>query len=280
MAYAGPPTFVPAADGGPSPGGADAKGGPGGGVRRTAPARHTRRAGRAFGRLHHPAPPMRPVLLAALAAVLALPAAAQPVLPDSADAYVSPLFGIASIGSQGTSWVAGLDAGRRVGALDVGVRALVGDVTYGEGGAYAAAGPTVGITRRLPGGVEADARALGLVTFADPGGAGGFGFRAVQGTAQATVGRPVRLVGSLRLVPTVGAYGTACATSGLDAAPGARCAEAGALVGADLRFRLLGADVSLPAVAGIPLVGNDDAGRVGAFDLVPAPISAGLRIQF
>ena len=224
---------------------------------------------------------MRPVLLAALAAALALPAAAQPVLPDSADAYVSPLLGVASVGSLGTSWVAGLDAGRRIGAgADVGFRALVGDVTYGEGGAYVAAGPTVGITRRLAGGFEADARALGLVAFADPGGAAGFGFRTVQGTAQATVGRPIRLVGSLRLVPTAGAYGTACATSGLEVRPGARCAEAGALVGVDLRFRLLGADVSLPAVVAIPVVGNDDAGQVGAFDLVPAPVSASVRIQF
>ena len=198
---------------------------------------------------------------------------------------MSPLLGIGYASSRGTSFVVGLDAGRRVGVgLDVGFRAVAGDVTFGDAGVYVAAGPSVGLTRRFRGGVEADARLLGLASFADVGGAGsagGFGLRTVHGTAQATLSRPFRLVGSLRLVPTAGAYGTVCATRGLDAGrPGAECAEAGALVGADLRFRLLGADVSLPIVVPVPVVGNTEAGQVGAFNVVSAPITGGLRVRF
>ena len=227
---------------------------------------------------------MRLSLLTALAAALALPALAQPALPDSADAYVSPTFGIGHVSSQGTAYVVGLDAGRRLGSgVDVGFRLIGGDATYGDAGAYLSAGPTVGLTRHLPGGVEADVRALGLATFADLGGlrsSDGFGLRTLRGTAQATLGRPVRLVGSLQLVPTVGAYATACTTVGFETAPGAGCAEAGALAGAELRFRLFGADVSIPLVVPIRLAGNDRAGEIGAFSVNQSPVTGGIRVRF
>ena len=222
------------------------------------------------------------MLLAALAAVLALPAVAQPALPDSGDTYVTPMFGLASVGSLGTAYVVGLDAGRRLGSgADVGFRLRGGDATYGDVGGYLSLGPTVGLTRRLPGGFEADVRALGLATFADLGGLrSSDGLRVVRGTAQATLGRPLRIAGSVQLVPTIGAYATACATLGLDTPDDARCAEAGALAGAEFRFRLFGADVSVPLVVPIRVFGNDRAGQIGPFEAFPAPITGGLRVRF
>ena len=212
-------------------------------------------------------------------------AAAQPALTDSSDTYVTPIFGIASFGSVGTSYLVGLDAGRRLpSGLDVGFRALGGDVTYGEAGSYLEVGPQVGLTRRLPAGLEADVRAVATASFADLGPstqAEGFGLRVVRGAAQTTLSRPFRLVGSLKLAPTVGAYGTACATVGFESLrQNAQCAEAGAIVGLDVRFRVLGADVSLPVVVGLPLIGNDHAGRLGTFGVPSAPITGGLRVQF
>ncbi|WP_420457469.1 hypothetical protein [Rubrivirga sp.] len=221
----------------------------------------------------------------ALAALLAPSVLAQPVLTDSSDTYVSPLFGIGSSGGGRTAFLVGADVGRRVApSVDLGARVIGGDLTYGDGGAFLTVGPTLGTTRRLGAGVELDARLLGTATFADLGprvGDDGFGLRRIQGTGQVSLSRPLRVVGSLRLAPTVGAYGTACRVIGYEVTGAAlRCAEAGALAGVDVRFRLFGADVSLPVVAPIRLVGNDAAGRLGLFDVSQVPITGGLRVRF
>ncbi len=225
-------------------------------------------------------------LALALAVLLAPALAAQPVLVDSADVYVSPLLGFGYGGSEvGTSFSVGADAGYRVTpAFDIGVRALAGDLGYDEGGAFLTVGPTLGTSRRLGAGVELDARLLGTATFADLGpgvGDDGFGLRRLQGTGQVSFSRPLRVVGSLKLAPTVGAYATACRVVGYEVTgAGLGCAEAGALAGVDVRFRLFGAGVSFPVVAPIRLVGNDDAGRLGLLDVSQVPITGGMRIRF
>ena len=219
--------------------------------------------------------------LAAFAlALLALPAAAQPALPDSATRYLSPIFGMG--GSNGIdALVVGVEAGQRISpTLDVGLLVVGGDNRYGPGGRFLTLGPTAGYTRALGAGVEFDARAQTSVTFSDVRANDLFGVRSVGAVTQATLSRPLRLVGSLRVAPTVGGYLSACQTVGVEVRPGVGCAEAGVLVGADLRFRLFGADVSVPVVAAVPLAGNDAALDFGTFGVRRAPVTAGIRIKF
>ena len=221
---------------------------------------------------------MRTALALALL-LLSFPALAQPVLLDSSDTYVSPLAGVAVLGSQGTAFVVGVDTGRRIApAVDLGMHLSAGDLTYGAGGAFLTLGPSLGTTHQLGGGVEFDARVLGTATFADVSVADGFGLRRIRGTGQATLSRSFLIVGSLSLAPTVGAYASACQTLGITTT--GRCAEAGALAGVDLRFRLFGADMSLPLVLSIPLAGDDRAGEFGVFDVSRAPVTGGLRFRF
>ena len=59
-----------------------------------------------------------------------------------------------------------------------------------------------------------------------------------------------------------------------------QCAEAGALVGVDVRFRAFGARVSVPLIVGVPVAGNDRAGRIGAFGVPTVPVMGGLRVGF
>ena len=227
---------------------------------------------------------MRLVLLAATAAAFALPAAAQPALPDSADAYVSPILGFGYGGQQGSTFLVGGEVGRRLpSGVDVGLRAYGGNVTFGSTSPLATVGPTVGYTRHLPGGIEADARVLGTLTFADLdglGGSDGFGLRALNGAAQATLGRPFRVVGSLQLAPTVGGFASVCTALGVETASDAGCASAGIVGGVDVRFRAFGAEVSVPVVGAYTLTGNTRAGQLGAFQVVQTPITAGVRIRF
>lgn len=229
---------------------------------------------------------MRQPLALLVALAIAAPALAQPVLDDSSTVYLSPVLGVAHQGSMGTAFVLGGDIGWRLGRhSDVGVRVLTGDLSFQDGnGGFLTVGPTAGISGRTPSGFELDARVIGTATFADLGRASdldGFGLQVLRGTAQVTASRAIPIVGSLRLAPTLGLYGTACSTVGYDrTGPDGRCAEAGVLGGVDLRFRVLGADVSMPIIARLASVGNDFDGRLGVFDLPQAPIQSGIRIRF
>ena len=220
--------------------------------------------------------------LVASALLLAPSLLAQPVLTDSSTVYVSPRVGVGSVGSLGTAYTVGADLGARIGRdTDLGLRVSAGDLSFGEAGAFLTVGPTAGYTRGLGAGLELDARVLGAVTFADLGaglGRDGFALQAARGTAQLTLSKPFRLVGSLELAPTVGAYGTACAYDSVS--PTGGCAEAGALAGADLRFRLFGADVSMPLVFPIRLLGEHPASRLGVFHESSIPSVGGIRGRF
>lgn len=225
--------------------------------------------------------PLRLLALAALAAV-ALPAASQPVLPDSAAVYVSPRLGVVHQSSQGTAFTVGADLGARIRRdTDLGLRISAGDLSTGEAGAFLTVGPMAGYSREIGAGVELDARVLGALTFADLAegvGNDGFSLQSARGTAQLTLSKPYRLLGSLHLAPTVGAYGTACAYDAVT--PSGTCAEAGALVGADLRFRLFGADVSMPIVLPIRMTGGTPAQSLGVFHDSSIPSVGGIRIRF
>ncbi|WP_412067695.1 hypothetical protein [Rubrivirga sp. IMCC43871] len=231
---------------------------------------------------------MRFSLALVVALVLgAAPALAQPVLSDSSTFYVSPLGSITHQSSQGTAFTAGGDIGWRLGSSsDVGLRLLTGDLTTRDGdGAFLTVGPTLGTSRRVVGGFELDARLLATATFSDIGPRGTadtFGLQVLRGTAQATVSRPIPIVGSLSLAPTLGLYGTSCATPGYEVAAGsqARCTKGGVLAGVDLRFRVFGADVSMPIIAPILSRGNDLAGQLTNWDVPTAPITGGVRISF
>ncbi len=219
----------------------------------------------------------------ALLAVMAPTVLAQPVLTDSSDTYVNPVLGFGYGGSGlGAVFAVGVEAGRRVSpSVDLGVHLSAGDLRWRDGGGFLTLGPTVGSTRSLGAGVELDARALGTATFADLGplvDADGFGLRRLRGTGQVTLSTSYRVVGSLRLAPTLGAYASACRRVGVESP--SSCSDAGALAGVDVQFRLFGADVSLPVVVPISLVGARDGGRFGVYDLPAAPISGGLRVRF
>ena len=226
---------------------------------------------------------MRLSLLAALA-VSAHAVSAQPVLTDSAYTYVSPVLGYGVSGSAGAAFVGGLEVGRRVGpGLDVGFRAVGGNLELGGDQIYLALGPTVGTTRRTASGFEFNVRLAGTATFADLDGlrgSEGFGLRVLRGTGQATVSKPLRLGGSFQLAPVAGLYGTACSPVGVEPALGAGCLEGGALLGVDLRFRVLGADVAVPFVFSVSVLGDDRAGRLGAFDASSSPVTGGIRVRF
>ncbi|WP_412063230.1 hypothetical protein [Rubrivirga sp. IMCC45206] len=228
-----------------------------------------------------------PLVLVAALVFGAAPALTQPILSDSSAIYVSPLFGIVHQSSEGTALSAGGDVGWRVGASsDIGLRVLAGDLTTQDGsGGFLTVGPTLGTSRRVVGGFELDARLLATATFSDVGPRGTadtFGLQVLRGTAQATVSRPIPIVGSLSLAPTLGLYGTSCATPGYEVPGGsqARCAKGGVLAGVDIRFRVLGADVSVPIIAPILSRGNDHAGHLAGWEVPSVPITGGIRISF
>ncbi|MGB3542560.1 hypothetical protein, partial [Rubrivirga sp.] len=62
--------------------------------------------------------------------------------------------------------------------------------------------------------------------------------------------------------------------------PGGRCAEAGAVAGLDVRFRLLGADISVPLALGFPLVGDTRLEGRGSYLAPYAPLTTGIRVRF
>lgn len=216
--------------------------------------------------------------LSALALVAALPlaAASQTHLADSTGGYVA--LHELSFGHSGSGWTRALDGtlGYRFSdRVDAGLR--LGHVSGSLGRSWRVA-PTAGYTRRL--GAGALARVEGTLAYQTyswtelesselPDGTSGFersqpyGARSLSGDVAATVSRPVRLVGSLRVHPTLGVYAAASqafdrrypARIG-DLGPSALRGSAGVQVGLPLSFRLFGQDVSVAPTARFSLVGN------------------------
>jgi hypothetical protein len=239
---------------------------------------------------------MRCLTFAALLA-FALPASAQTHLADSTGGYVA-LHGL-SFGSVGQNTHLSGDGTvgwRHAGGLDYGLR--VASERGGRGSASSSAfraGPTVGYTRRIGWGVLGRVEGAALyqsATFRDYDfedvtvGDDGRVVAAVARTAEsrwlvgdvtASVARPVRLVGSVRLHPTLGGFVAASASlSYRDSAypsldPDARTA-AGVHFGLPLSFRLFGQDIALASYAQIPL--TDQVG------LSNAHAGGGLRLNF
>ena len=225
---------------------------------------------------------MRLALLAL--ACVALPAVAQPVLPDSAGSYVTPVFGLSYSTSAGGAYVVGANVGRRVSpSVDVGLGIYAADLTRAGTAPSLTVRPQIGYNRALGGGVVGDVRVSASALAADlngVGGADGFGLRVLGTTPEATLSRSFPIVGSLRIAPTVGGYAAACATFDVVSRPGAQCAEAGALAGADLRFRVFGLDVSLPIVVPIRLVGNTREASLSEYAPFVTSPGRGLTFRF
>lgn len=165
---------------------------------------------------------MRLVAAAVLVALSAAPSA-QTHLADSTGTFVGlqrlslklPLqtepgdtYAIDVDGVVGRRYASGLDVGLRMAA---------------QRGSFARTfrlAPTVGYTRplalgvlaRVEGVAEYASASANEITGTDAQGfptAGWYGFRALTGDVTATVSRPVRVLGSIRLHPTVGGYATA-----------------------------------------------------------------------
>ena len=245
---------------------------------------------------------MRCLALATLLA-LALPASAQTDLADGAGGYVA--IQELSFGSGGGYLGVSGDVTlgwRRASGLDYGLRVGGGkDESFGSGSVERwsgfSAGPALGYTRALGrsllGRVEGaalyrtssySASGEADVYDADPnviGTAGGqtAESRSLAGSVTAAVSRPVRLVGSVRLHPTLGGFASASAplhyenSSHPAFAPSAE-AVAGVHVGLPLSFRLFGQDVAVVSHARIALAGGARWDRTGTY------AGGGLRLNF
>lgn len=172
-------------------------------------------------------------------------------------------------GAAGVEFPSGLRVGGFASATTIGARSTT-----------LAVGPELGYRLGLGSGVTLDARAAAGVAVS-----AGETFRGeTYGARRLSVGTSVRLerevpvVGSLRLAPHVGAYGVLGRRSAVDAydAPAETLGSAGLLLGADVRFRLLGRDVSVPLTVPLSLVG-----RGAPWDVTGMPYGgAGLRLGF
>ena len=218
-------------------------------------------------------------LTLAFAFALASPLAAQTQLADSAGTYV----GLDAL-SFGSDQQFSIDAtvGRRYqSGLDVGLRAATSQF---RGGRYRAVhvSPSVGYTRPLAAGalgrVEARAEYASVVynslrtsTLPDGGlqaTASNLSARVVGLDLAASVSRPVRLAGSVRVHPTVGGYATAVrafdvrlpadgfAGYGLDAGNARSAYGLGVEAALPISFRLLGADAAIVPRARFQLSGD------------------------
>ena len=238
-------------------------------------------------------------LLLALALASAAPLAAQTQLADGAGAYV----GLHSL-SFGSELQFGVDAtvGRRYqSGLDVGLRA--GTRRYGRGSYRTVqVSPSLGYTGSLGGGtlgrVQARAdyasasRTIQSIGTTPSGEVKASSDRSSARLAgldlSASVSRPVRLAGSLRVHPTVGGYATA--VRAFDVRPFADGALRNGLNGSEtayglgvelalpVSFRLFGADAAVVPTARLQLAG--DALRLQqAAGLEPAG-GLGFRLNF
>lgn len=210
-------------------------------------------------------------LLALLLVAIAAPAFAQATYADGTGGYVAlHQLGINPIGTLGADATVGY---RLRGGLDVGVR--LGHETRFGVLRESVAGPVAGITRpvgrgltgRLEGAVlfssvsvqqDEVTTADGAVVAASSG-----RVRALSQDVTATLSRSVRLVGSLRARPTVGAYAEASqalsVSGSVEPGSGRTLASTGLHVELPLSLRVLGRDASVTPVVRLPITGNSDA---------------------
>lgn len=204
---------------------------------------------------------MRLPLCALAAALLASPALSQTHLADSTGGYVA-LHELA-FGSAARSALLDLDGTvgwRFASGFDVGVR-----VGYEQRlGTDVLVAPTLGYSRPLGGG--SFGRIEGAVFYGErdwirsspEAGAVTYGDRRVGGDLTATVSRPVRLLGSVRLHPTLGGY--AAVDHRFDTAypedmrPVGAGSDVGVHMGLPLSFRLFGQDVAVSPYARLSLL--------------------------
>ena len=217
---------------------------------------------------------MRLVTAAALLAALASAPSGQTQYADSAGAYV----GVHSLAvPYGTGVALGASVGWRLpSGLDYGVQFEVGQTSRtgqfaGTSSAFAV-GPTLGYTQRVGAGVlgrvsTAVLYRSGAATFqglSGPDGAAPFTSYSVQsleGSVAATVSRPVRLYGSLRVQPTVGVLAEATRllsfeTTLADLDPVRSRVQTGVILQVPVSLRVLGSDVTLAPGVVVPVTGD------------------------
>lgn len=204
---------------------------------------------------------MRLLYAFALAALVSAPALAQTQYADSSGGFV--VLHSLSFGQSGASVQRAIDAGvgyRFASGVDASLRVARRSSGFGSATAL---GPTVGMTRplgagftgRLEGSVlasrtSASYRGYGDVVSGQPV---DVQVRSLRADLTASVSRPVRLVGSLRLHPTLGVFartGTERVT--FDGEPADRAepfpeARTGLHVALPLSFRLFGQTASVEA---------------------------------
>lgn len=206
---------------------------------------------------------MRRLALATLVA-LAFPVSAQTTFSDTAGVYVA-LHGV-RIGTGANPYLGSvIDAtvGYRFNAhADAGLR-----VRMQRGLGYAV-GPTGGVTQPLPGGLRlrldagADYASSEMTRFnREIGDFDRLAAQTLTTDASATVSRPLRLVGTVRVAPGLGVYGTAgryLAYDGYEGFPTPRTAftSAGVQIEMPLSFRLLGRSVAFAPGVRWSLVGQ------------------------
>ena len=197
--------------------------------------------------------------------------------------FATPVVALAY--SDGFAGLAGGIVGRRVGDRgDVGLGLYVGDLAYSDLDPFVMVQPVAGVTVPLDDRVRGRVQVSGVALAADRETAfdpEGFGMRVYAAQAEATASYEVPVVGTLRIAPTAGPYGTVCTTVNVIDRADESCAEAGVLVGAQVIFEVGGVDAVVPLVAPIPLVGDaDQADLDGAFNLARRAITGGLQIRF
>ncbi len=198
--------------------------------------------------------------------------------------YVAPVVGI-GLSSGGSAFLVGAAVGRQLSArTDVGVGLYGGDLRLPGSAPFAMVQPRVGLAVPLGEDLRGHAQLAGSVLAADLDTAFDpepFGLRVLGAQAEATLSREVPIGGSFRIAPTAGAYAAVCATFDIPDRPGASCAEGGALVGAQVLFRVFGVEAMVPLVFPVRVVGDtDQASLNGAFNLTRRAIPGGVRVLF
>ncbi len=220
---------------------------------------------------------MRLVTVAALLVVLASAPSAQTQFADSAGTYVA-LHRLSS--NYGTGLGLNASLGRRLSnGLDYGVQFDFGqsgsrsDGFAGASSAFAA-GPTLGLTRGIGAGV------LGRVSTAVlyRSSAGTFrrslatdgearynsvSSQSLTGSIAATVSRPVKLYGSLRVQPTVGVLAQASRSLSFETdldgfEPSRSWGQTGVLLQVPVSVRVLGSDLTIEPGVIVPVTGRSD----------------------
>lgn len=227
---------------------------------------------------------MRLLYSLALAALVSSGASAQTQYADSSGGFVA--LHQLSFGSGGTRSVDATVGRRLGGGFDAGLRLGYSDYGVGSG---ISGGPVVGITRpvgrgfvgRIEGAVRY-ASSSTVIRSSSPFGGEPYALRSLSEDVTATIARPVRIVGSLRLRPTLGLYASAGQRLTLEAperfqgSPTARSAG-GVHIELPLTFRLFGQDAAFSAVGRVRLVGDP---LNGPTSVEPAYAGGGLRLNF